>query len=870
MLTTYNSTYGCRDTLAQIVDVRGINIGFTAPDTTLCPGQALKLNPIYTGVDPKTVMHIEWAIDDKALQSDTAILPFTYYMVGKPPNFYGIDSPILGRHDVSYRITRKNLTGTCVDTIRKNNYFIVSKPTPKFGGGPIIGCTPLPVTFRDSSTYTPGAGPGSLFWKFGTGDTATATGSSISYTYTKAGLYPVTLKVTDANGCADSLTKPAYVDARHPTADFHISKTIACGDRPINFANLSQPPGFLNFLWKFGDGDTSNTLHPTHSYHAAGNYTVQLIVTDQTGCRDTLTKTNLVTITRPAAGFTMSDSVAICPPLPVKFTSTAVNAVSYDWNFGNTGVAFIPNPSSTYVATGLYPVRQIVADANGCLDTAYRNVRVLGYSGALTYTPLKGCAPLVVDFTSSVTNLPSIIWDFMDGTTQPATGATAQHTYMTPGMYVPKLLFSDGPKCKSSSDGLDTIRVDDIIAGFKAVAPCIGSPTQFVDTSYSYFSALKDSRWDFGGSGMATGNPVQRTYTKSGTYTVILIATNANGCKDTLTKDVMIFPLPNVVAPSDTGLCVPDAIKLTASGAKTYVWSPAAGLSCTNCQEPMAAPATAMAYVVTGTDTNGCINKDTINIRMQTKSTFVTGGDGVICYGQSFQLLAAGATTYSWTPASSLNKSDIPNPKASPTTNTTYIVTGWEGSCLPDTHRVNIIVRPLPSVDAGGDLKVVAGNAVLLQASGTGITRVKWMDDPTLSCYTCYAPEARPKVSTTYYITAYNEYDCAATDSVRVQVICDGSQLFIPNSFTPNGDGKNDFFFPRGQGLDHIDAFRVYSRWGELLFEKNHMALNDEFAGWNGTFNGRKLNPDVYVYIIEATCDTGEPIRFKGDVTLFR
>jgi gliding motility-associated-like protein len=107
-------------------------------------------------------------------------------------------------------------------------------------------------------------------------------------------------------------------------------------------------------------------------------------------------------------------------------------------------------------------------------------------------------------------------------------------------------------------------------------------------------------------------------------------------------------------------------------------------------------------------------------------------------------------------------------------------------------------------------------------------------------------------------------------DSVRVQVLCDGSQLSIPNTFTPNGDGLNDYFFPNGQGIDRINSFRVYSRWGELLFERNNVAVNDQYAGWNGTFNGRKLNPDVYVYIMEATCDTGEPIKFKGDVTLLR
>jgi len=125
-------------------------------------------------------------------------------------------------------------------------------------------------------------------------------------------------------------------------------------------------------------------------------------------------------------------------------------------------------------------------------------------------------------------------------------------------------------------------------------------------------------------------------------------------------------------------------------------------------------------------------------------------------------------------------------------------------------------------------------------------------------------------VATTYTLKTYTDKGCEATDSVRVIVLCDGSQLFIPNTFTPNGDGQNDYFYPRGLGLAVVKSMRVYSRWGEKVFEVTELALNDERRGWNGNFNGRQMNPDTYVYIIEATCDTGSPIMWKGDVTLVR
>ncbi len=868
-LITHNNITGCSDTMTQPLLLPPITINFVAADTTVCRGDMIVLTPSYSG--PAWKSSYEWYFDNGSMHPDSLLRPMVYSAESIANDPLGISNPVNGFHSITFKVIRANLRGGyCIDTFRRNNYVLISRPAPAFAGLPILGCTPLQVNFSDSSTFTTGTAPANRTWTFGDGGTASNNNQTTSHIYTKAGVYSVKLKVTDWNGCADSLTRYGYVQARHPTADFSVSKQNACVGDVITFTNLSFGATSLSYKWSFGDGDTAVSLGPTHSYTTPGSYAVRLIVTDSTGCSDTLTKAAHITITRPVASFTLSDTLSVCPPLTVRFTSTSTNATMLAWNFGNTGTATIPNPSSTYLNPGVYLVRLIATDAAGCPDTATARVRVLGYAGALSYTPLSGCAPLEVKFTANITNVPSLVWDFSDGSTLPATGATASHVYATPGSYVPKLIFSAGTGCTSASVGLDTIRVDDVIAGFKVFPPCEKTTLQLIDTSRSYFSGIKDSRWDFGGSGIAFGNPVQRSYPAAGTYPVTLITTNTNGCKDTLTKNITIYPLPHVLLPPDTAVCVPDAISITATGAATYAWSPGTALSCTACASPMASPTAPAMYIVTGTDTNGCVGKDTIRIGIQTKSTFVTNKSGEICLGQQYKLFAGGATVYNWTPAGSLDDPNLPNPVATPKVTTTYIVTGKEGSCVADTHSIQVIVRPLPVVDAGGDLRVVAGNGVLLQASGTGITKIAWKDDPSLSCFSCYAPEARPKITTTYFLTAYNEYGCTATDSVRVYVLCDGSQLFIPNTFSPNGDGNNDFFFPRGQGIDHINSFRVYSRWGELLFERSNISVNDEYNGWNGTSGSRKLNPDVYVYVIEATCDTGEPILFKGDITLLR
>jgi gliding motility-associated-like protein len=462
------------------------------------------------------------------------------------------------------------------------------------------------------------------------------------------------------------------------------------------------------------------------------------------------------------------------------------------------------------------------------------------------------------------------VWDFSNGDTALMRTNTIAYTYTTPGKYVPKLIFYDDKGCSASSTGLDTIKVDKVTAGFRVLPPCEKTPLQLLDSSRSLFAPMKSWSWDFGNGQIATGNPVSRIYPAPGRYPVKLIAVNAWGCADTLADSFSIYPLPVITARADTAVCIPDAVPLWASGGISYAWTPPASLSCASCDTPVAKPATPTLYIVTGTDARGCANKDTVRISIQAKTTFSVVGNGEICLGDEFALSAEGATLYQWTPAESLDSPDSRTPHARPKVTTTYIATGREGSCLADTHTVKVVVNPLPVVDAGHDERMVAGTSVQLQASGSGLSHVMWTADSALSCLDCYAPTASPYKTTTFYVTGYTSKGCTSIDSVLVRVLCDQSQLFIPNTFTPNGDGLNDYFFPRGRGIDALKSFRVYSRWGELLFQRDLMPVNDEYAGWNGTYQGKKLSPDVYVYIIEGTCAGGEPMIWKGDVTLLR
>jgi gliding motility-associated-like protein len=275
-------------------------------------------------------------------------------------------------------------------------------------------------------------------------------------------------------------------------------------------------------------------------------------------------------------------------------------------------------------------------------------------------------------------------------------------------------------------------------------------------------------------------------------------------------------------------------------------------------------------YTVTGTDQNGCIDTAVVTVGLRTNTISRAWGDTAVCFGVPVPLFDTGGTKYLWLPGTGLNNNIIWDPIATPPATTTYMAIAQLGSCIPDTNYVTVTVWPLPTVDAGPDQRLVAGSQAQLKATGTNIATYLWSPSETLSCTTCYNPVASMTVMTTFTVDVVSEHECRASDDVKVLLYCDNSQIFIPNAFTPNGDGENDIFYPRGIGVKTIKTFRIYNRWGELLFEKAGITLNDAQNAWDGSYKGGDPKPDVYVYILDAVCYTGEDITIKGDVPIIR
>ena len=848
-LTTYNAASGCRDTAYKLIDLTRPIPHFSTPDTVFCRDSLAVFTATVTGGAASSYL---WH-SPSGIGADSTLPIFidTFHYTGIFP----------------IRLVIIDQNG-CFDTLIKNNYIHVAKPVAHFIASPTSGCWPLAVTFTDNSSDIPGTTFTSFAWSFGDGATTTVGSPVTAHTFTSAATFATQDIVTDNVGCKDTITE-SLVTVYRPHAAFSASTVFPCTGSNVTFTNGSV--GITGSWWSFGDGDTSIVTSPTHFYSTPGVYNVTLVVTDAHGCKDTATYESYIHVTKPHAGFTMDDSLSICPPLMVHFTNTSTGAINYGWSLGDGSISTAINPSDMYVTTGLYNIMLVATNIYGCKDTAIGHAQIFGYAGAFSYGPLSGCSPLLVRFNATLGNVPTIIWDFADGNTSTVTALdTISHIYLVPGAYVPKLILSDNTGCQSSSIGADTIKVDGVTPGFKTSVPaCLGVPFNFVDTSSSYWSTITSWNWLFNGTTSGISNP-SFVLNTVGTYPATLQVIDGWGCVGTVTEDVSIHPLPVIIASPDTTICVSDAATLYGYGGVSYTWAPPGTLSCTACNPTNASPVAITNYTVTGTDQYGCTGTDTTSVFLKTKTVSVAYEDTEICQGAVVELRDSGANKFTWIPGGGLSDIHIANPLASPSQTTKYMIIAQLASCIPDTNYVTIIVHPLPTVDAGPDQTVIEGSEAQLLAKGTLISTFLWTPANTLNCDTCPNPVATMSVATTYQVTVSTTFGCQASDSVRVHIICDKSQIFVPNSFTPNGDGENDIFYPRGRGVRVIKSFRIYNRWGQLLFERANIDINDASNAWDGSFNGGTPRPDVYVWILDAICETGAPINLKGDVTIIR
>ena len=482
----------------------------------------------------------------------------------------------------------------------------------------------------------------------------------------------------------------------------------------------------------------------------------------------------------------------------------------------------------------------------------------------------------MVRFTNASISTDTIIsysWDFGDGSHSTLLNPT--HNYTVNGNFKPKLIVHSVHGCVDSLSSSLPIVISPTPQARVSQTPngCAGVTINFNGALIVADTSALTWNWNFGnGNTSSLKTPPAQVYNIAGIHPISLIVSNPIGCKDTVNTSVEAYAIPTVNAGIDTFVCKGRGVSLNVTGASTYKWTPSIGLNCTTCASPRANPDTAIKYYVTGTTIHGCINTDSVNVIVKYPFIMTSSSRDTLCVGSSQRLFATGAEKYTWTPSIGLDNPTSATPLATPSATTNYMVIGTDDKhCFADTSIVPIIVFNIPTVEAGDDKTINVGQTIeLIPQISADVIDAKWSPTSSLMRSSFPGITVKPRETTTYKVEVKNNGGCTARDQLTINVLCDGANLFIPNTFSPNQDGSNDIFYPRGTGIFTIKRIKVFSRWGEVMYEKNNIKANDPTTGWDGTFKGKKLNPDVYVYIVEVSCDNNTILTFKGNVALIK
>lgn len=848
----------------------------------------------------------------------------------------------------------------CRDTVATTAAFKIYGPTAGFAAAVAGTCVKSPVPVNDLSVTDGVHAIVQWIWDYGDGQKDTLSGPPFQHTYGYTDTFGIRLKVVDAYGCSDSLTKLKTVIITQPRASFSVSDTLRCAGSQVNFKNGSAGLG-LNSSWDFGNGTTSVLTDPVYSYTHEGLFTVTLKITDKFGCTDSMTRQKIITISNPVASFNLTDTFAVCPPLYIQPVNTSLNYQSnaVSWTFDDNDISSMINPVHTYTNGGVYQLTLVVKGYGSCYDTAVKTVVLKGPAGLLKYTHSAGCEPVTVTMNATIRNASGRTLDFGDGVISVNKDSVLTHTYTNYGLYLPKLLLSDTTGCFLTIQSSDTIRVVGVKAGIHAIPQtgCDSSQVNFLDSSQVYYDSLINYTWQLNGNGQITSvrdqaqsyyktgsYPVKHTITsslgcqdslqtdyfvkvnlspamvihaadtacqkapvqfyaedtrattvnswqwdfgtgetaeiqrpvevfnESGTYTIQVAATSTEGCMGFAYRVLEILPVPFLTATTDTTLCLGQSVTLNVSGADNYSWTSGETLSCAGCEAPVATPAYTTHYFVTGS-TMGCSATDSVLVQVIRPFTLTVSADDSLCVGQSVQLHAGGALYYQWQPAAGLNNAGISNPVAKPLTTTSYtLIASGEKKCFSDTGLVKISVfyPPVFSI-RDTNMVILSGFSDSIRTTGGGdIVRWEWTPSGSLSCYDCAQPVAQPRTTTVYKARVYNSLGCWSEDMVTVKVLCSDANVYIPNTFSPNGNEMNERFYPRGRGVFNIPLFQVFNRNGALVYEKRYMTPNAAMDGWDGNYKGQRAQVGTYVYVLQVMCENNGVITIKGNVSLIR
>ena len=428
----------------------------------------------------------------------------------------------------------------CLDSVTKS-VSLWPSPVADFSNG--VKCLGKAMNFTNNSTSELIDPINQYRWDFGDSSALTILENPI-HTYDSSGTFNVTLTVQTERGCSKDTTKEVLI-LEGPQIDFDFG--FACLNAPVVFENNSLgKDSVVDWLWDFGDGNTSNAETPDYSYTTSDVFTVKLKGITGSGCEDSLSK-NLLIAAIPEADF---DADPVCLTEGTAFNDQSIVSTgdvdSWTWSLIDTVFSNDQNPVFIFDTAGAYNVQLKVESGIGCIDSVSKTVLVYpGPESGFSFTEV--CFGEITEFTNeSVSKLPGLIeyfWDFGNGTPNKEI-ADPTLVYNEAGKYEVTLSATQ-VGCTSIFKDSVTVKPRPVV-DFTNLAVCLGVENEIKNATVSE-SPISTWEWSFAelGTQQFVEFPVV-TVSSGDTFTVELIATANNGCADTLEKVLKVSPNPTV------------------------------------------------------------------------------------------------------------------------------------------------------------------------------------------------------------------------------------------------------------------------------------------------------------------------------------
>ncbi|MEO7768179.1 MAG: PKD domain-containing protein, partial [Ferruginibacter sp.] len=530
------------------------------------------------------------------------------------------------------------------------------------------------------------------------------------------------------------------------------------------------------------------------------------------------------------------------------------NIKTYSWDFGVPGIAAntssLENPVFTYPDTGTYVLKLIVNKNLPCTDSAFSVVKVYPVFTP-AFTVLGQCKNTPIRFFDKTTTtygmVDSWLWDFGDGTSASNSSplANPNHFYTVESNYTVTLAVTNSKGCYGTANKTVLITDKPMLDVTNDTLICS------IDTLQLNAIGIGTFLWspNYNINNVNASSPLISPDVPT-VYHVRL--TDPFGCTGTDSVVVNVKNFVTLGIGNDTTICQLDPIVLQLSGdALHYAWTEnpnTQSLNDPSLQNPLATASVTTRYHVVGS-IGKCIAQGNLTVSVVPYPKAFAGKDTSICFGSSAQLHASGGSFYSWSPATYLTSPLIAAPVSfKPLRDIRYTVTVRDtlGCPKPVISLVLVTVIKINANAGPADTTVVLDQP--LQLAATGGTIYFWTPGRWLSNSQVSSPVALPLDDVEYLVKVSNEIGCYEYDSIHVKVYKVAADIYLPTAFSPNDDGRNDFFRPISLGLKSLQMFRIYNRWGQVLYSDT----NIESMGWDGSYKGNKQEPGTYVWYAEG------------------